>query len=133
MADYSFFMMGVFALVAAGAVVAVCVLLTIACVITARKTKKPSSGLVGLILAIGSVPTCGVTALPGLVFALVGIRQKAYPRVSWTAAILSVCVMFLCIVGTIRLFSMPAGRIDQVVEVSDNVLAPYQGALVVDR
>jgi len=43
MADYSFFMMGVFALVAAGVVGAVCILLTIACIITARKTKRPLS------------------------------------------------------------------------------------------
>ena len=133
MADYSFFMMGVFALAAAGVVGAVCILLTIACIIIARKSKQPSSGLMGLILALGSVLTCGLTALPGLVFALVGLRQKAYPKASWTAVILSVGVMVLCVAGTIKFFSRPAGRTDQVVQVTDQILAPYQKALAVDR
>ncbi len=135
MADYAFFLMGVFALVVAVIVGTVCILLTIACIVAARKSRKPSSGLVGFILALGSVLTCGITALPGLVFALVGIRQKAYPRLSWTAAVLSASVIVLCTVETIRFFSFsgPPGITQQVVAVSDTVLARYQAIFEVDR
>ncbi len=133
MADYAFFTMGVFALLGVVVVGTVCVLLTIACIIATRTTRKPSSGVIGAILAVGSLLTLGLSALPGLVFGLVGIKQKAYPRLSWTAAVLSGSVIILCAVTTIRFFSTPEGRTTQVVEVSDEALAPYQAALAVDR
>ncbi len=133
MADYAFFIMGAFALLVVVVVGAVCVLLTIACIIASRKTSKPSSGVIGAILTVGSLLTLGLSALPGLVFGLVGIKQKAYPRLSWAAAVLSGSVIILCTVTTIRFFSMPEGYTDQVVDVSDEAMAPYQAALAVDR
>ena len=133
MADYAFFTMGVFALLGVVVIGTVCVLLTIACIIATRTTRKPSSGVIGAILAVGSLLTLGLSALPGLAFGLVGIKQKAYPRLSWTAAVLSGSVIILCTVTTIRFFSTPEGRTTQIVEVSDEAMAPYQAALAVDR
>ncbi|HEU4752566.1 MAG TPA: hypothetical protein VFU47_05610 [Armatimonadota bacterium] len=57
-------------------------------------SSRPSRiGIAGLVLALLSPLFCGLTALPGLLCCLVGIRRRAYPAVSWAGLVLSGSVL----------------------------------------
>lgn len=54
-----------------------------------RRDKLSVIGPVGLVLGIASAVTFGLTALPGLVCSIIGIKRKAYTVVSWAGAVVS--------------------------------------------
>jgi hypothetical protein len=133
MADYSFFIMGVIALITIAVVVGSCILLAIGCIIAKITTSKPSSGIISFILAAGSFLTFGISAIPALIFGLIGIKQKAYPRLSWASVILSSCVILLVFTVDMWLFPDYSGFEQEIVASSDKALIPYQTAIAVDR
>jgi hypothetical protein len=135
MADYSFFYMGILSLVIIGIVLTIAILLITGCIITAVKLGRSSFGPIGAILSFASPLTCGLTAPLGLIFGVIGIIQKEYSRLSWSAAIVSISIIIFAVFASGGILYIPSnpGFSAKTVEVTDQVLAPYRSALDIDR
>ena len=74
-----------------------------------KSEKKSSAGVIGFILALVSFLTCGLTAIPGLIYSIIGIRRKGHRILAWVGLVIS-----LIAVGLLSIFILcatPAGSV----------------------
>lgn len=64
------------------------------------RTCKSYAGISGFVLALLGFISFGLTAIPALVFCIIGTRQKRYRTLAWVGLAMSFvgfCILFLCI------------------------------------
>ena len=74
-----------------------------------KSVKKSAAGVIGFVLALASFITCGLTAIPGLIYSVIGIRRKRHRILASIGLIISlivICLLSLHILRTTKLGSV---------------------------
>ena len=73
---------------------------------TVSSNRKSYSAVVGFVLALAGFISYGLTAIPALIFCLIGIRRKQHKKLAVVGLVICLCFLFLQI-----LFITPIGSV----------------------
>jgi hypothetical protein len=67
-----------------------------------KPEKKSAAGIIGFILALVSFVTCGLTAVPGLIYSVIGFRRKGHRVLASIGLVISLIVICLLSLHILR-------------------------------